>query len=167
MVYHMPGRATKEFYGFDIISDLLSNGRSSRLYQNLVKEKQLFSDINAYISSDLDPGLFIFSGKLMKNVTMKMAEEALKEEVEKIKHNEFTDEELEKVKNKYEANIRFANVHIMNKAMNLCYYEMLGDASLLNTELDSYMATPRSEIVSLAKAAFVPENCTKLYYYAE
>lgn len=167
MVYHMPKRTAKEFYGFDIISDLLSNGRSSRLYQNLVKEKQLFSDINAYISSDLDPGLFVFSGKLMKNVTMKLAEEALMEEVNKIKNNEFTDEELDKVKNKYEANVQFANVNIMNKAMNLCYYEMLGDVSLINTEIDLYMATPRSDIVSLAKTAFVPENCTKLYYYAE
>lgn len=167
MVYHMPARINSGFYGFDIISDLLSNGRSSRLYQHLVKKKQLFSDINAYITSDLDPGLFVFSGKLMKNVSMKQAEEAILEEVEKIKNNEFTDEELQKVKNKYEANIQFANVNIMNKAMNLCYYEMLGDAALLNSEIDKYMATGRKEIISLAKSTFVPQNCTKLYYYAE
>ena len=167
MVYHMPARIHPGFYVFDIISDLLSNGRSSRLYQHLVKEKQLFSDINAYITSDLDPGLFVFSGKLMKNVSMKQAEDAIREEVEKIKNNEFADEELQKVKNKYEANIQFANVNIMNKAMNLCYYEMLGNASLLNSEIDKYMATGRKEIAELAKKTFVPENCTKLYYYAE
>jgi predicted Zn-dependent peptidase len=167
MVYHMPSRSDRSFYCFDIISDLLSNGRSSRLYQTLVKEKQLFSDIHAYITSDVDPGLFVFSGKLMKNISMKQAEDAIGEEVEKIKNNEFTDEELQKVKNKYEANIQFGNVNIMNKAMNLCYFEMLGDASLINAELQSYMMTGRSDISSLAKTAFVPENCTKLYYYAE
>ena len=167
MVYHMPGRMGKEFYVFDTISDLLSNGRSSRLYQNLVKEKQLFSDINAYISSDLDPGLFVLSGKLMKNISMKQAEDAIMEEVDKIKNNYFTDEELDKVKNKYEANIQFANVNIMNKAMNLCYFEMLGDAALINTEIDKYIAIGRDDITSQAKAAFVPQNCTKLYYYAE
>lgn len=166
MVYHMPARNHPDFHGFDIISDLLSNGRSSRLYQKLVKEKQLFSDINAYITSDYDPGLFVFSGKLMKNVSMKNAEEAVKEEVDKIKNDEFTDEELEKVKNKYEANIQFANVNIMNKALNLCYYEMLGNAAWLNSEIDKYMAFDREQIVSLTKATFVPENCTKLYYYA-
>jgi predicted Zn-dependent peptidase len=167
MVYHMSGRIADDFYSFDIISDLLSNGRSSRLYQNLVKEKQLFSDINAYISSDIDPGLFVFSGKLMKNVSMKQAEEAILEEIDKIKNSEFTDEEIQKVKNKYEANIRFANVNIMNKAMNLCYFEMLGDAMWLNTEINKYNSVSRNDIVSLSKAAFVPQNCTKLYYYAE
>lgn len=167
MVYHMPGRIDNNFYCFDIISDLLSNGRSSRLYQKLVKEKQLFSDINAYISSDIDPGLFVFSGKLMKNISMKQAEDAINEEVDKIKNSEFTEEELQKVKNKYEANIKFANVNIMNKAMNLCYFEMLGDVSWLNTEINKYVSVTRQDIVSQAKAAFVPQNCTKLYYYAE
>lgn len=167
MVYHMSARNETGFYVFDIISDLLSNGRSSRLYQNLVKEKQLFSDINAYITSDLDPGLFVFSGKLMKNVSMQQAEDAIHQEINKIKNNEFSDEELDKVKNKYEANLQFANVNIMNKAMNLCYFEMLGDASLLNTEINNYITVSRQAIVSQAKLAFVPENCTKLYYYAE
>lgn len=167
MVYHMPGRISKNFYCFDIISDLLSNGRSSRLYQNLVKEKQLFSDVHAYISSDMDPGLFIFSGKLMKNVSMKQAENAIQEEIAKICKGEFSEEELQKVKNKYEANILFANVNIMNKAMNLCYFEMLGDASFIVTELNQYLSVGRNEIVSQANAAFVPQNCTKLYYYAE
>lgn len=167
MVYHMPGRIDNNFYCFDIISDLLSNGRSSRLYQKLVKENQLFSDINAYISSDIDPGLFVFSGKLMKNISMNQAEDAINEEVDKIKNSEFTEEELQKVKNKYEANIKFANVNIMNKAMNLCYFEMLGDVSWLNTEINKYVSVTRQDIVSQAKAAFVPQNCTKLYYYAE
>lgn len=167
MVYHMPGRIGTDFYTFDIISDLLSNGRSSRLYQNLVKDKQLFSDVNAYISSDLDPGLFVLSGKLMKNISMKQAEDAILEEIDKIKNNAFSDEELEKVKNKYEANIQFANVNIMNKAMNLCYFDMLGNASYINTEIDNYMVIERNHITSQAKKVFVPHNCTKLYYYAE
>jgi predicted Zn-dependent peptidase len=167
MVYHMSERSGPGFFSFDIISDLLSNGRSSRLYQRLVKDKQLFSDINAYITSDHDPGLFVFSGKLMKNISMKQAEDAILEEVDKIKNNEFSDEELLKVRNKYEANIQFANVNIMNKAMNLCYYEMLGNASMLNSEIDKFMAVDRKEITTQAKAIFVPENCTKLYYYAE
>ncbi len=167
LVYHMSGRKDKDFYSFDIISDLLSSGRSSRLYQKLVKEKQMFSDVHAYITSDFDPGLFVFSGKLMKNISMKQAEDAIMEEVEKLKNGDFSNEEIEKVKNKYEANMQFANVNIMNKAMNLCYFEMLGNASLINSEIDNYMSVERDGIISLAKKAFVPENCTKLYYYAE
>jgi predicted Zn-dependent peptidase len=167
LVYHMSARVSSGFYCFDIISDLLSNGRSSRLYQKLVKEKQLFSDVNAYITSDLDPGLFVVSGKLMKNISMQQAEEAIKEEIEKIKSGDFSDEELEKVKNKYEANIQFANVNIMNKAMNLCYFEMLGDVALINNEIKNYTNIERADIATLATRAFVPSNCTKLYYYAE
>lgn len=167
MAYHMPGRTEEGFYCFDIISDLLSSGRSSRLYQTLVKEKQMFSDINAYITSDLDPGLFIISGKLMKNTTMLQAEEAIKQELEKIKEGLFFEAEMDKVKNKYEANVQFANVNIMNKAMNLCYFEMLGNVDWINTEINKYIDTGKDQVVTQARNTLNPGNCTKIYYYAE
>ncbi len=167
MAFHMPGRLNKAYHCFDIISDLLSGGRSSRLYQKLVKEKQLFSDINAYITGDLDPGLFVFSGKIMKNIPVQEAELAILEELEHIKNGLFDDEELQKVKNKYEANVEFGNVNVLNKALNLCYFEMIGDAGLINTDIFQYTSISRDEISKQAKRVFKPENCTKLYYYAE
>jgi len=162
----MCSRDDDQYHTSDLISDVLSNGDSSRLFVKLVKEKNLFSDIHAYITGDRDEGLFIFSGKLVKGVTMEEAEKALSDEIKHIIEDPVTIEELEKVKNKIESTLEFSEISVLNKAMNLAYSELLGDAGLINREKDLYSAVTRESIQQTAKDIFRDQNCSTLYYYA-
>ncbi len=167
IAYHMGGRCDRDFTIGDLVSDLLSGGDSSRLYQHLVKEQRLLSSVNAYISGDVDPGLFIFTGQLLPGTTVDEVEAAFHAEMAALLENPATDYELEKVKNKFEANTLFGELNVMNKAMNLGYYEMLGDISLINRELEMYRAITRDDIVDFARRTFRPENSNTLIYKAK
>jgi zinc protease len=163
--YHCCGRTDKEYHATDLLSDVLSNGKSSRLFQELLMKRKLFSDINAYISGDIDKGLFTVTGRLIKGVTMDVAEKAINEELKKVqKHIE--ESELEKVKNKIEATLIFSEMNVLNKAMNLAYNELLGEADLINTEIDRYRAVTADMIKEQAREIFKEENCSTLYYNA-
>ena len=140
VAYHMCARTKPDFYTADLVSDLLSGGDSGRLYTHLVKERNLLSSVNAYITGDVDPGLFVFTGQLLPGVTPEAAEAAFREEIEALQTTAATAYEIEKVKNKFEANTLFGELNVMNKAMNLGFYEMLGDLSLINREVDRYRA---------------------------
>ena len=164
--YHMCNRLHDDYYVFDLLSDVLSNGNSARLYQRLVKEQNLFTDLDAYISGDFDEGLFVISGKLVEGVTMADAENAIYEQLRIISDDEISEYELEKVKNKVEANYVFSEMNGLNKAINLCYYEWLGDANLINTEIERYRVVTANQIKTAAKHTFVPQNASVLYYYA-
>lgn len=164
--YHMCNRTDDDYYTSDLISDVLSNGNSSRLFSVLVKEKQIFSKINAYISGDIDNGLFIFTGKLVKGVDMKEAESALNDEIEKIKSQEVTSDELQKVKNKIESTIEFSEINVLDKAMNLAYNELLGNADLINQEIGLYNKVTKKDIQRVAYKIFNKNNCSTLYYNA-
>ena len=166
MAYHMSDRRSKDFYTADLVSDLLSGGDSSRLYQDLVKERRLLSTVNAYISGDVDAGLFVFTGQLLPDTTPEMAEQAFLEEIDKIKHQPASEYEIEKVKNKFEANTLFGELNVMNKALNLGYYEMIGDLELINKEVDCYRSVGQREIEEFAQRTFRPENCSTLIYKA-
>lgn len=162
--YHMCARRDDEYYATNLISDILSQGNSSRLYKVLIKEKELFSSINAYLSGDFDKGLFIISGKLNNNVTMKQAEQAIDEELQKLKETIVSDEELTKVKNKVEAAHVFGEVDVLNKATNLAVSELLSDASMINDETKKYLAVTKEQIKDIANLVFKAENCSTLYY---
>ncbi|HQI88752.1 MAG TPA: insulinase family protein, partial [Tenuifilum sp.] len=162
--YHMCNRMHPDYPAVDLLSDLLSNGRSSRLYQRLVKEKQLFSSVNAYITGDVDEGLFILTGQLYNSTTFEEAEEALTREVEELKNTLVDANELEKVKNKFEANFLFEQENVLNNAMNLAYYEMLGDANLLNNELQRYSSVTSEDIRRVAANTLDVKNSSTLYY---
>jgi len=166
-VYQMCSRLDDDYYATDLLSDILSNGDSSRLYQRLVKEKNLFSSLDAYILGSIDTGLFCISGKLIKDIDMKTAEDAIIEELELIKNELVSEYDLQKVKNKLESSTIFSEINILNKAMNLAFYENLDDANRINTELDNYKKITQEDLQMLAKKIFVPENCSTLYYYAE
>ncbi|MFR7965499.1 MAG: M16 family metallopeptidase, partial [Alistipes finegoldii] len=114
---HMGGRTSPDFYIADLVSDLLAGGDSARLYTHLVKEQRLFSSVNAYISGDVDPGLFVFTGQLLPETTPEQAEAAFRAEIEALRTRPATDYEVEKVKNKFEANTLFGELNVMNKAM--------------------------------------------------
>ncbi len=162
--YHMCSRYDKEYYAIDMISDVLSQGNSSRLHKALIKDKNMFSDIHAYVMGDFDKGLFVISGKLSKGVTMKQAEEAINMELQKIKSEPVTADELTKVKNKSEATHTFGEVDILNKATNLAISELLGDANIINDEIGKYLAVTAEEIKAQANKVFRGENCSTLYY---
>ena len=153
-----------EYQCYDLMADILSQGQSSRLYNTLLKEKQLFSDVHAYITSSLDEGLFLIEGKLVEGVSVETAEAAVWKELEKLKNISVTADELTKVKNKSESIMVFAEMNLLDKAMNLAYYELLGDAQLLNIEIDKYLEVQPEEIMQAAQRTFVPQQCSTLYY---
>ncbi len=165
LCWHMPARTDSGFYNVDLISDILSNGNSSRLFQSLVKKQKLFSEINAFITGDLDPGLFIITGKLINGTLCDRGEKAILQELEKLL-TDVTEEELQKVKNKIEANLIFSKLSVLNKAMFLGYFQMLGDAALVDAEESRYMAVTLDDIRETAQNLFRKERQNTLFYKA-
>jgi predicted Zn-dependent peptidase len=165
-VFHMPARTEQGYYAVDLISDILSRGNSSRLFRNLLKDKKLFSDINAYLTGSLDAGLFVVEGKPLPGVSMDVAEAAIWEELDRISTELVPDAELTKVKNKMESTMVFSEMSLLDKAMNLAYFELLGDANELNLETQKYLDVNSEEIRLQAKQIFRKENSSTLYYLA-
>ncbi len=165
--WHIQDRLHPDYYAIDLASDILSNGKSSRLYQRLVKELKLFSDINAYQTGDIDAGLFVVSGRLNNDVKMEDAEKAIDEQLNILKNEIVEERELDKLKNKLESNNVFGEMSVLNKAMNLAYAELLGDANRVNTEMESYQKVTSADIKRVANTVFTPENSSTLYYYAK
>lgn len=167
MTFHMVERTHPDYYAFDMLSDILSNGRSSRLVQHLVKEKAIFSTVDAYISGSVEAGLFHIMGNPVPGISLERAEEAIRQELELLKNEPIAEEELEKVKNKYESNFIFANINYLDLATNLAYFELIGKAEDINTEVDKYRAVSASQMMRVAKETFVRENSSTLYYIAK
>jgi len=167
MAFKMPGRLNADYYAFDLLSDILSRGQSSRLYNSLLKDQKLFSDINAYISSSLDAGLFIVEGKLVEGVTIEAAEKAIWAELDRLKAEVVTNKELTKVKNKVESVLVFSEMSLLDKAMNLAYYELLGDAELLNQEAEEFLKVTAEDIKRISNETFGREKSSTLYYLTE
>mgnify|MGYP001581869106 CR=1 FL=1 len=165
--FHMCARTDDDFYATDLISDILSRGNSSRLYNSLVKEQKLFSDIDAFIGGELDEGLFYFAGKLSLGVSMKQAEAGIDAEIEKLRTELVGDNELRKVKNKVESAHMFSELNVLNKAMNLATSELMGDANLANKQIELYEAVTAEKIQAIAKYVFRKENSNTLYYHAK
>jgi len=164
MAFHMCDRLSNDYYATDLISDILSNGKSARLNQRLVKEKKLFSKINAYITGDIDPGLFIVTGNINSGISFEQAQNAIRIELNEIMNTLVDAEELIKVQNKVEANLVYSEINVLNKAMNLAYFELLGDANLINKEADGYQKVTPEQINTVAKKLFKHENCSELHY---
>lgn len=162
MAFHMCNRFHRAYHAFDIITDLLSNGRSSRFIQTLVQEKKLFTSIDAYISGSLDEGLLHITGKPASGVTLEQAEEAVWQELDKLKTVPVAEDELEKVKNRYESEQIFNNINYLNVATNLAFFELLGRAEDINLEVGKYRSVTVEQIQETARRAFVPENCNIL-----
>ena len=167
MAFHMSNRKDRNYYAYDMLSDLLSNGRSSRFIQNLVQEKKFFSNIDAYISGSVEEGLFHISGKPVPSISLKDAEKAIWEELEAIKNSELPMNELDKVKNKYESEQIFSNMNYLNVATNLAFFELLGNAEDINNEVEKYRSVDADHIQMVAKKTFTPNNSSTLYYKAK
>lgn len=163
----MGNRLSHDFFLGDMTSDLLAGGDSARLYERLIKIKRMFASVNAYISGDVDNGMFVFTGQLLPTTTEAEAEAAFWEEIDELKSGKISDYELEKVKNKFEANTLFGELNVMNKAMNLGYYQMIGDLELINREVDIYRSLMREEVADFSQRTFRKDNSSTLIYRAK
>ena len=166
-VYHMCSRRDEEYHTVDIMSDILSRGNSSRLYKTLIKDKQLFTDISAYVMGDFDKGLFVISGKIPDGVSMEDAENGIFDEIKKIKNEFVAVEELQKCKNKIESSVTFSETDVLTKATNLAISELLGNADLINQEIEKYSYVTAEKIKAQANEILNESNCSTLYYLAK
>ena len=164
MAFHICERRHPDYYAFDMLSDLLSSGRSCRLVQHLVQEKQVFNSIDAYISGSIDEGLFHITGKPAPGVTLEAAEAAVWQELKALTEESVDEDELEKVKNRYESEQIFNNLNYLNVATNLAYFELTGKAEDINNEVNKYRSVTAGQIKEAAQKTFVRENCSTLYY---
>lgn len=167
ITFPMSSRREKEFYCFDLLSDLLSNGTSSRMYNDLVQEKKAFTAIDAVVSADDDKGLFIVLGKYADKTPVKRGEELIWQSLKNIFEEEITDKEFQKVKNKNLVSTEFNNIKILDKAMNLAYYEHLDMLDNINKDRDIYSSIKKEEVVNLAKQTFFEKKHNTLYYLKE
>jgi len=163
-VWHVSSRLDRRYYVMDLITEILGNGASSRLYERLVKEEQLFSNIQCSHFGSLDAGLLYIDGKLVKGVSVQQGEAALLAELDKIKSEPVGEAELQKVKNRTESLMAFEDISLTNRANSLGMYELLGDAGLMNRELEHYQAVTAVQILEESRAIFTEDNCSTLHY---
>jgi len=164
--WHIDARLTKGYYAADLITEIFGGGSSSRLYQKLVKEKQLFSDVSCFHFGSIEPGLLTIEGKLIKGVKMSEAEKAIEEELIKLKTELLNNKELQKVKNRTESVITFEDISLMSRANNLALYELLGDADLINKELENFQEITEADILHYAQTIFNENNSNTIHYYS-
>ena len=164
--YHMPARLDPRYHTVDLLSDVLERGKSSRLYTELVKKTPLFSSISAYIGGSMDPGLLTIQGKVQKGILLEEANQAVEAVVEDLRQTMVGEEELEKVKNQAESSLVFAEMELLNRAMNLAYATLLGDPNIVNQESEKIQAVTPEEMQRMAKEIVDTNNCSTLFYHA-
>lgn len=165
--YRMGHRKANDYYATDLVSDVLGRDKSARLYQELVKEKEMFNSIGAYIMGSVDEGLLVISGKLNPAYSPEQGEEAIQTVIDDFLENGISDDELTKVKNQAEASHIFSEIEVLNRAMNIAYYAILGDVEMVNTIADQMAKVTKEELMQTAKKTLRKENCSTLYYYSK
>jgi zinc protease len=164
LAFRSPDRLDKAYYATDLLTDILSSGSSSRFYRRLLKEKRLFSEIDCYLTGSIDPGIILIEGKNTEGVTLEAAEEAIWVELETLKQELVSETELQKLKNKIESQQAFGDAGALNKAMNLAYFELIGNANLINEEAGKYNVITVEDIQKAAQTMFRKENSSVLIY---
>ena len=165
LAFRTPARLTRDFYAVDLLSDILAQGHSARLYRRLLKEQPLFSQIDAYITASVDPGLFVIEGRPAEGISVEECTKAVWAELDKLKEEKIEERELMKIKHRFESTVVFSESSVLNKAQNLGYYELISSAELMNDESDIYLGVTSEEIQQAAKTLFRPENSGLLTYY--
>jgi predicted Zn-dependent peptidase len=166
-VYHMPARTSPNYHATDLVSDILGRGKSSMLYSQLVEKEKIFSEINAYITGSIDPGLLTISGKLHEGVGLEDAEEQVNEIINSLITDRIEEKDLEKVKNQAVSSIVFGEVQLLQRAMSLAYFALLGDAGMINQEESKIRSVAREDIIENAKNILREENSSTLYYHSK
>lgn len=163
--WHMSGRFNNDYYASDFISDMLSRGQSSRLYQHLVKEKEIFTSISSFVMGTVDPGLMVVSGRVKEGISLQDAEGELEHVLEDFK-NTVSEKELEKVKNQAAATLAFGEVEVLNRAMNLAFASLSGDAELVNRESAIIESVMLEDVQKIAREIIREDNSSVMYYQA-
>ncbi len=163
-VWHMPGRFQPDYHTADLLSDMLGRGKSSRLYQRLLRDNPLFSNIGAYSTASLDPGLLIVQGTLNEGISLEEADAAVTAIIQEFIDQTVSDDELSKVKNQAEATLAFSEVELLNRAMNLAYAANAGDPELVNKEAALIQAITAEDVQNTARQVLRPDNCSTLFY---
>ena len=163
MAFGMCNRLNDDYYAIDLLSDILANGRSSRFFVNIYK-KSICSTIDAFISGTFDPGLFIVEARPMPGVSIDQTREVIWKELNEIKAKGVQSEELEKIRNKTESSLVYSEVSILHKAMNLAYYEILGDAEMINIQSQKYQNVTAEDIKRVANEILSQEQCNEIIY---
>jgi predicted Zn-dependent peptidase len=164
MAFKMCNRSHPDYYVFDALSDVLANGHSGRLHRRLVQEKKVFSMIDAHIDGSIDAGLLHISGKPADGVSLEQAEVAVRQELEELQTTLVGEQELEKVKNKFESAQVFGNISYLNVATSLAWFELIGRAEDLEKEAENYRAVTAAQLQLTAQETFRPENTCVMYY---
>jgi len=165
--WHMASRLEDDYYATDLLTDILGGGASSRLYQTLVKEQQLFAHINCYHFGSLDRGLFTIEGQLVEGIEIQKAEAAIEAELDKVREILIDERELQKVKNKTESVMAFEDMSVMNRAGSLAFYELLGDGEWMNTEFKKYQDVSAEDIKRIASTILQSTNSNTIWYLAQ
>jgi predicted Zn-dependent peptidase len=164
LAFRTPERLHPDFYPVDLLSDILAQGPSSRLYRHLLKERKIFSQIDAYITANIDPGLLVVEGRPAEGVDIETALAAIWEELEAVKSKPIEQRELEKIQHRFESTVVFSETSVMNKAQNLAFYELLDRAELMNEEVNTYLAVTPDDMHRVANELFRPDNSAVLIY---
>ncbi len=164
LAFRMPARLEPDFYAVDLISDVLAQGHSARLYRHLVKDKSVFAQIDAYITANIDPGVLVIEGRPAEGVSIETATQAIWDELEMLKKEPISDRELQKIQNKFESTIVFSEMNALNKAQNLAFYELLDRAELMNEEVDIYLRVSTHDLHRVANEILILDNSATLIY---
>ncbi len=164
IAFKMCDRLHPDYYVADVTSDILSDGNSSRLHQRLVKEEKAFVEIDAYITSSDEIGMFVIEGKIADHFDVQKASILIWQELEKLKNEKVIETELQKCKNKMLTYMNFSEASLLNRAVSLAYYELLGDANLINKEEENYDAVNSERIQRFAQKTFTEEKSNTLFY---
>lgn len=162
--YHMPGRFHDDYYAADLLSDILSRGQSSRMYNKLVKEKEIFTSISSFVMGTIDPGQLIISGRVKDGINLEDAEQEVNAIIQEVIENGVREAELEKVKNQAASTLEFGEVEVMNRAMNLAFAALSGDVDLVNKERAMIESVTASDVKRMAKSILREENSSAMYY---
>lgn len=162
--YHMEAKGKDGYFATDLLSDVLGRGKSSRLYEQWVRQKPLFNQIGAYITASFDAGLLVVYGTMNDGVSMQEAEEAINSTIAELQNSPIPETELTKVKNKAEASIAFEEVELLTRARNIAFGAVLGNPNYANQEIQQLQAVTAEALQDSAKRVLRPENCSTLYY---
>ncbi|MDX1906402.1 MAG: pitrilysin family protein [Bacteroidia bacterium] len=161
-MYHIPAHTDKAYYVADLLTDLLSSGKSSLLFQHLVRDRQVSSGASAFSWGAYDPGMISVDGRVADGVSVADYETALEEVFEQLRN--ISDDEITRIKSKLEASFIMQQTTLLNKAMSLAFSDALGDPDLVNTTPEIYQAITPEEVRAAAARYLAPENCSTLYY---
>ena len=165
--YHMPARDHADYYHFDMISDILGRGKSSRLYTELLQKEKAFNSIGCYVTGSMDPGLLVVSGKLTKDTTFEQAESLIDGVIADFLEQPLASEELQKVKNKAESSLVLSGAELLQRATNLAYFKFLGNPDNINQEVDKIRAVEGDRLQAIAKEYLTDDNASVMYYQAQ